>query len=149
MKKVFWSQIIKYGIVGISNTIITAGTIWIMMFLVFRAEKEENVSPIIITVSNITGCIIGLINSFIWNRIWTFHSKNKWGKEFIKFSTAFLICYIPQIFLVNILNQYTNIQFNFEPVVISHAFTCQLIGLVFYTSLNFLLNKYYTFKPRK
>ena len=152
MKKTFWIQVIKYGIVGIANTLLTAVTIWVMMYLVFKAGREENVSSTVITVSNITGYIVGLINSFIWNRKWTFQSKNRWGKEFIKFTTAFLICYIPQLFLVNILNTYvTSPDFRLVignyPLVIRVAYLWQLVGIVFYTSLNFLLNKYYTFKP--
>jgi len=146
MKKQFWLQVIKYGIVGAINTLLTAVIIWIMMHWIFQTGKKEQVSSWVITVSNITGYLVGLINSFIWNRKWTFQSKNHWGKEFIKFSAAFLICYIPQLVLVNFLNTCTNFRVAVAPLVISHAYTCQLIGIVFYTSLNFLLNKYYTFK---
>ena len=149
MKKDFWLQAIKYGIVGIINTLLTAVVIWIMMHLVFQTGKEENVSSWVITISNITGFIVGLINSFVWNRKWTFHSQNRWISEFIKFVAAFLVCYIPQLFFVNFLNIYTNLQIDIAPLVISHAYACQLLGIVFYTSLNFLLNKYYTFKPAK
>ena len=151
MKKIFILQLIKYGIVGVFNTLLTAVTIWVMMYPVFKAGNTENVSPVVISVSNITGFIVGLLNSFFWNRKWTFKSKNKWVKEFIKFVTAFLICYIPQLFFVNFLNtQLTGPDFQFEignfPLIIRMAYVCQLIGIVFYTSMNFLLNKYFTFK---
>jgi len=149
MKKDFLLQAIKYGIVGVINTLLTAITIWIMMHPVFQTGKGENVSPWVITISNITGFIVGLINSFVWNRKWTFKSKNHWVSEFIRFTTAFLVCYIPQLFFVNFLNTYTGFRIDFGPLAISHAYTCQLLGIVFYTSLNFLLNKYYTFKPAK
>jgi len=149
MNKNFWLQAVKYGIVGVINTLLTAIVIWIMMHLVFQTGKEENVSSQVITISNITGYIVGLINSFIWNRKWTFQSKSHWGKEFIKFTFAFLICYIPQLFFVNLINTYTSFRLDIGPLAISHAYTCQLIGIVFYTSLNFLLNKYFTFKPAK
>jgi len=149
MKKDFWLQATKYGVVGIINTVLTAVTIWVMMHWIFQAGKEDNVAPSVITISNITGYIVGLINSFVWNRKWTFRSKNHWGMEFIKFTTAFLICFIPQLLLVNILNTYTTLQFSAGSFSISHAYTCQLIGIVFYTALNFILNKYYTFKQKK
>ena len=154
MKKDFLLQVIKYGIVGISNVLLTTVTMWVMMYSVFKAGKEGNVSPMVITVSNIAGYIVGLINSFILNRIWTFKSKNRWGKEFIRFVTAFLICFIPQLVLVNFLNTYVEgPDFKFaignHSLEVSYAYICQLIGIVFYTSLNFLLNKYYTFKPTK
>ena len=146
MNKKFLMQVIKYGIVGVLNTLLTAGTIWIMMYLVFRAGKDKPLSPLVISISNITGFIVGLINSFVINRKWTFQSKNNWESEFVKFVIAFLICYIPQLLLVNFLNTKTNIYVNIEPLVIGHAYTCQLIGIVFYTSINFLINKFITFK---
>lgn len=119
------------------------------MHWVFQTGKINKVSSPIITISNLTGYIVGIINSFLWNRKWTFQSKNHWKGEFIKFVSVFLICYIPQLLLVNFLNIYTTIQFSIEPFVISHAYTCQLIGIVFYTSINFLLNKFYTFKQKE
>ena len=146
MRKSFWLQAIKYGIVGVLNTLLTAITIWIMMNFIFQTGKMKIVSPLVISISNITGFTVGLINSFVWNRKWTFKSKNHWKNEFIKFIMAFFICYIPQLFFVNFLNTYTNILIDFKPLVISHAYTCQLFGIVFYTSFNFLINKFYTFK---
>jgi len=146
MMKDFWLQAAKYGIVGVINTLLTAITIWVMMHLVFQTGKMGYVPSIVITISNVTGFIVGLINSFVCNRIWTFQSKNNWKNEFIKFVKAFLICYIPQLILVNLLNRYTYIAIDLKIFVISHAYTCQLIGIVFFTTLNFLINKYYTFK---
>ena len=146
MMKNFWIQAIKYGIVGVVNTLLTAFVIWIMMRFVFQTGKMGHVPSIVITISNITGFAAGLINSFILNKLWTFKSKNNWKNEFIKFLKAFLICYIPQLLLVNLLNRYTYIPIDFKIFVISHAYTCQLIGIVFYTTINFLINKFYTFK---
>jgi len=60
-------QFIKFGIVGVSNTLLTAGVIWILM-KVFHCSDY---------VSNFVGYIIGLANSFVWNRKWTFESKTK------------------------------------------------------------------------
>jgi len=149
MNKNFLLQATKYGVIGVVNTLLTAVTIWMMMHVVFQTGKEENVSLPVITISNITGFIVGLINSFIWNRKWTFKSKNHWGKEFVKFIIAFLVCYIPQVLFVNLINKYTGFRIDIGPLAISHAYTCQLIGIAFYTTLNFSLNKYYTFKPAK
>ena len=151
MKKIFWIQAFKYGIVGVANTLLTAITIWIMMHILHPSEKEEPVSSFVITISNTAGFVVGVINSFIWNRLWTFKSKKKWKRDFIRFIIAFLICFIPQLLLVNFLNTHINgsdLRFIFgkQSFVISFAYICQLIGIVFYTSLNFLCNKYYTFK---
>jgi putative flippase GtrA len=150
MNKNFFIEAFKYGIVGILNTLLTAITIWIMMHI-FNAPQQKNVPAFVISISNVTGYIVGLINSFIWNRKWTFKSRSAWKKEFLRFFFAFLICYIPQLLLVNFLNDHSCIApiafrfFNYSGLVTS-AYLCQLTGIVFYTILNFLCNKYYTFK---
>ncbi|MDR1610054.1 MAG: GtrA family protein [Candidatus Symbiothrix sp.] len=154
MKNNFLIQTIKYGIVGIMNTLLTMITIWVMMRIVFRPEEGEKISSLVLSVSNTVGYIVGLINSFIWNRLWTFKSKNKWKPEFIRFTIAFLICFVIQLVLVNILYKYVIISgfhlsfFRFEYTV-STAEICQLAGIIIYTAMNFILNKYFTFKNTK
>jgi putative flippase GtrA len=144
-------QIFKYGVVGILNTLLTAVVIALMMHFVFLVKGNQGTSAIAVSVSNITGYLTGYVNSFIWNRRWTFHSRNNWKVEFLKFSGVFLLCYIPQLSLVMTLNRYANIPtLDFRlwtwHYVIASAYLCQLAGIVFYTVLNFLCNKYYTFK---
>jgi putative flippase GtrA len=151
MSKRFFVQALKYGIVGVLNTLLTAIIIWLMMRFVFNLKGEQDATAEAISISNITGYIAGLINSFIWNRKWTFKSKKSWKIDFLKFIGAFLICYIPQLLLVMLLNSLAilpALQFDFSGKVymLTSAYICQLIGIVFYTLLNFLCNKYYTFK---
>jgi putative flippase GtrA len=151
MKNGFLAQTIKYGIVGVLNTLLTMIVIWIMMHFVFKPAEGGKISSGALSISNTVGYIVGLINSFIWNRLWTFKSKNNWKHEFIRFVIAFLICFVIQLIFVNILYKYviTNEShlsfFRFEYTV-SAAEICQLIGIVTYTALNFILNKYFTFK---
>jgi putative flippase GtrA len=151
MNNKFIVQAFKYGIVGVLNTLVTAVVIWLMMHWIFNLKGAENASSTVVSVSNIVGYGIGLINSFVWNRKWTFQSNKSWKTEFLKFTGMFLICYLPQLLLVMLLNRYANVPvlvFHLlnHPYMLSSAYICQLIGMVFYTVLNFLCNKYYTFK---
>jgi putative flippase GtrA len=122
-----------------------------MLHFLFQVKGDRGASSVAISVSNITGYIAGFINSFVWNRKWTFRSRKNWKIDFLKFIGAFFICYIPQLLLVMFLNGYAGIPalkfhaLGFESMM-SSAYLCQLIGIVFYTALNFLCNKYYTFK---
>ncbi|GHT76214.1 hypothetical protein AGMMS50262_13790 [Bacteroidia bacterium] len=136
MAKKFIIQAFKYGIVGIVNTLLTAVVIWLMLHWVFNLQSGQTASSTAASVSNVVGYVVGLINSFVWNRRWTFGSQKNWKADFLRFIAAFLICYIPQLLLVMLLNAYSGIP----------AYICQLIGIVFYTGFNFLCNKYYTFK---
>ena len=120
-------QAIKYGIVGVSNTIITMVVIWVMM-KVFGCREG---------LSNITGYVAGLVNSFVWNKQWTFkESSAGWRKGMMRFGIAFVVCYALQYGLILFLNAHLEIDHYYN----------HLMGMVFYTALNFFMNKYYTFK---
>lgn len=120
-------QAIKYGIVGVSNTLITMAVIWIMMKLFGCREG----------LSNLTGYVAGLLNSFVWNKQWTFKaSSSGWTRSAIRFGVAFVVCYLLQYALVVFLN---------ARLSIDHYYN-HLIGMVFYTVLNFVMNKFYTFR---
>lgn len=118
-------QVVKYGIVGFANTLLTALVIWACMEL-FLWDS---------VVSNAVGYTIGLINSFVWNRRWTFRSNVSMRKAFLKFGISFAVCYVAQLAVLIELNDF-NI---FEP------YYNQLLAMVFYTVLNFVCNKYFTF----
>ena len=120
-------QAIKYGIVGVSNTLITMLVIWLMMKLLSCPEG----------ISNLTGYIAGLLNSFIWNKQWTFkESAAGWFRSAWRFLVAFVICYVLQYGLILLLN---------AKLTIDHYYN-HLIAMLFYTVLNFLINKFFTFK---
>lgn len=119
-------QAIKYGIVGLINTLITAVVIWVMM-------KCLGYSDI---VSNVVGYAAGLLNSFVWNRQWTFHSTSGWWSSAIRFFVAFAVCYLMQLGVLMYLNTHLTID----------SYYNQLIAMAFYTVVNFIMNKFYTFK---
>jgi len=119
-------QFLKFGIVGISNTLITALTIWLLLKVLHCSDY----------FSNFTGYILGLINSFVWNRKWTFESKTKVSATLFKFIATFAISYLFQLGNLYLLLHYTHID----------PYFCQLLSIVVYTILNFALNKTYTFK---
>jgi len=121
------SQIIKYGLVGVANTLITMVVIWVMLKVLDSREG----------LSNITGYVAGIINSYILNKQWPFkESHSQWIKSSVRFLVAFCICYSLQWGLVTWLNAH---------LAIDHYFN-HLIGMAFYTILNFVLNKFYAFK---
>ncbi len=128
MNKNFFIEVFKYGIVGVLNTLLTLVVIWLM-----RAVLG---TPLVI--ANATGYIAGFINSFILNRSWTFKAHDDWKKEFVKFLIAFLICYVIQLGFLLLLEKYTDLKESYTT----------LLGMVVYTGINFLLNKYFTFKVK-
>lgn len=119
-------QAIKYGVVGVGNTLITAAVIWVMMKLLGCSD----------IVSNIVGYAAGILNSFFWNKQWTFHSDADWMSSAIRFGVVFGICYLLQLGLL----MYLNANLSIDP------YYNQLLAMAFYTVINFVMNKFYTFK---
>jgi putative flippase GtrA len=129
MKKNFLIQLFKYGIVGLSNTLLTALVIWVMMKPLAQSSN----------LSNVVGYVAGIINSFIWNKQWTFKSSDAWKGSAIRFALVFGICYLLQFGLLNYLDRHLLI----EP------YYNQLLAMVFFTAINFPMNKFFTFKDQK
>jgi putative flippase GtrA len=137
-------QGLKYGVVGIGNTLLSLVIIWIM-------TQYGGCTP---TFSNFTGYTVGLINSFLWNRQWTFRSDVAWKSSAIRFLGVFAVCYALQLGLLLLLNRYCpehppTYDF-FSPLLlrfrIDPLFYNQILSTAFYTIINFIINKFYTFK---
>ena len=119
-------QFIKFGVVGISNTLITALIIWFLLRILNWSDY----------MSNFAGYVIGLINSFFWNRKWTFNSNSNVRITVFKFMVTFVISYLIQLGNLYLLLNFTSFD----------SYICQLLSIIIYTCVNFALNKYYTFK---
>lgn len=152
-RRILFRQVIKYGLVGVLNTLLTAVVIWGVLF--FFSRKDGNGSPSVpaMVLANILGYMVGLINSFILNRNWTFKSRSDWKRSFMRFFIAFGICYCVQLCVVLLLNavvveQEWQIGFYQHTFILTSAYACQLAGIVVYSILNFLLNKYYAFDDK-
>lgn len=120
-------QFVKFGIVGVSSTIIDWG-IFYLLNLVFGVYYLK---------AKVLSFAVAVFNSFIWNRRWTFRSKNPHqSQEFTKFLIIALVG-----LSINALIMY---------LAVSILQTRKIIGLIFATGIvtfwNFLANKFYTFK---
>ena len=144
MKIKIFEQAFKFGIVGVGNTLLTLFVIWLM-------TKYGAYSAV---VSNLTGYAIGLISSYLFNKIWTFKSAVGWKKSAFRFFLVFAICYVVQLSVLLILNRYfienPPLFAFFSPLLhvlkIDPPFYNHIFAMVFYTLLNFVINKFYTFK---
>ena len=119
-------EFLKYNIVGVINTLIGFGLIFILMFL--------GVNPIL---SNAVGYLIGSIISFILNSRYTFKEKNPNRELTIAFFLTLLLSY----FLNYITLNYTLGYFN--------PYIAQIISGVVYTVSSFLIMKFFVFSNIK
>ncbi len=131
-------RFIKYCVVGVMNTLITLGSIFICKSLL-------GVDPY---VSNAIGYALGLLNSFLWNKNWVFRSKGKYTPEAIKFLLGFALCYAVQFSAVWIItnSSFGSITYDIGFFVISGYGIATLVGNVLYTVCNFIYNRVFTFR---
>ena len=80
-------QLLKYAVIGASNTLIT-----LVAFYLLNTKLGLPYG-----ISNVIGYILGVINSFVWNRNWVFKSKDNVRRELLLFVCGFLICLALQL----------------------------------------------------
>lgn len=132
-------QFMKYGIVGVMNTMLT-------LLVIFLCKSVFGVNEY---VSNALGYMAGLINSFLWNRKWVFAASGHLSRQAMHFLLGFCLCYAAQFMVVWLINQswFGAVEYRiWEGWVISGYGIATLIGNCCYTLCNFIYNRLVTFK---
>lgn len=118
-------QAFKFGIVGVLNTLISLG-VYSLFVYVFNVNY---------LISNIISYVVGVVNSFLWNKIWTFKSKEKGYMELVWFVVIFLVSFgIQNASLIL-----------FREALGFSKFWAYILAIPVYTAANFLGNKFITF----
>ncbi len=135
-------QLLKYGIIGISNTLITL----IVFYLI------NTICGISENIANVLGYILGLINSFIWNRNWVFKTKNDWKKKrsylLVGLSFAFP-CNSHSSTICCTARQYQLLRYRGLPMKNTGENIAMCLGMIVYTLANYCFNRFITFKQNK
>jgi len=131
-------QFIKFLTVGLSNFVITFGILNLLMLL--TGITSGFYYSIFIAIS--FAC--GVINSYIWNKRWTFEQGNKLEKkEFSKFLIITLITFGLNIGLASALVNLVGPIGNISPYVWANISALAAAG--FTTLINFFGYKYLVF----
>jgi len=132
-KKFIFSNIVKlifelgrYGLVGVIRLLI--GVIFIFI--------PYNLWGVNYILCNVVGYSIGLIVGFILHKRWVFKSKENWNKEAIPYFVTFGIAYIINMILLILCAEKLMLDKNIS----------QVIAICGFTTTNYLVNKYWTFK---
>ncbi len=124
-----FGQFIKFGLVGVSNTLISLGIYYLMVWLGCHY-----------LIANIVGFIVSVINSFFWNSKFVFKEKeeNSKVKSFVKMTLSYGSTFI----LSNVL------MFLFIDVFGISKYIAPIINLIITIPINFFLNKIWAFKDK-
>lgn len=138
MKRAEIARFVRYCIVGVLNTLVTLGVIYMC-----KSMLGWN-----LYLSNALGYIAGVTNSFFCNKQWTFRSHGKVGGEAVRFLIGFGLCYGLQLMVVWLITRSIIGQYNYliAGIVISGYGIATLVGNVVYTLANFVYNRMITFR---
>jgi putative flippase GtrA len=129
-------HMVRFSIVGVSNTIID-----FVAFTILFSVLGLSYIP-----SQILGYSVGVFNSFIFNRKWTFGDNRpdkKTGKktiyEFMQFVVINVISLTTSVIVMDILVRYVNM----------NVYLSKVLVIMIAQIINFLSYKLWVFSPRK
>ena len=131
-------QFLKFGLVGIFNTIISTVTTYGLLIIFNKLNFFFKSLDVQVIISSFLGFSVSFINSYYWNSRLVFKmSSNKFfSKSFIKsyfcYFLTWIISYVITAFLATVL---------YLP-----KFWIPLFTLLFTVPLNFLANKFWAFR---
>ena len=126
-------QFIKFGIVGVSNTLVSWACYYIILWI----------NDSLYLLGGIIGTIVSIANAFFWNNIFVFKSKEKpsikstlirLGKTYISYGSTSLLGMLLLWIEVNCFNL--------------NKALAPPINLIITIPLNFFINKFWTFKDK-
>ena len=133
-------QLVKYGLVGVSNSLIT-------LIVIFVCDEVLGLK---LMLADVIGYVAGVINSFIWNKNWVFKSHNhRLRYELSLFLTGFLLCFALQFLTVLLLrNPMKALELSAFgiPTDTMGEYAAVCIGMVVYTLSNYVFNRCLTFR---
>ena len=123
-------QFFKFGIVGLSNTII-AYVVYVLLLQI----------GIYYIIANVISFFAGTINSFFWNNKFVFkrHEKN----VYLPFIRTVISYAITGLVLANLLLYF------FVEILNISKYLAPLLNLIVTVPANFVLNKFWVFKEHK
>ncbi|HOA46121.1 MAG TPA: GtrA family protein [Paludibacteraceae bacterium] len=124
--KIFILKFIKFCVVGASGMVVDFGVTWIL-------KEKLKVNKYI---ANSTGFILAATSNYVWNRLWTFQSKNSGiAVEYLSFIGISIIGLLINNIVIYILNDKLKITF----------YLSKLFAICVVTLWNFLMNFFFTF----
>ena len=126
----FFLQFVKFGFVGILNTALT----YVVFFVLVKLNVHYQ-------IANAVGFVVGVLNSYYWNNRFVFKTQEgKKRNHFKALLKTFAAYGITGLVLQSILLWLFVEHFCIDSLL------AQLMSLSITVPLNFLLNKYWSFK---
>lgn len=117
-------QLVRFLSVGVLNTLIGLGSIWLLMWLGLGSLP-----------ANAAGFLLGMVVSFNLNRLWTFEHDGDWRASLGRWLVIAGVAYAANFIVVLVLTRLAGV----------NGYLAQLPGIAIYTVLSYLGGKLYVF----
>lgn len=122
------SETIRFVLVGVLNTVVGYGCYFVLLYL--------QVNYIIsLAISH----IVGVTNSFFWNKYWTFKSKGNIKHELVKFISVYVITFFLNLGILVIFVEYVKVDKR----------VAQVYALFIVTIISYIGHKFWSFKSKE
>ena len=128
IKKLFYRRDFRFLIVGGINTVVGYSAFVFFVFFGFQY-----------LIANTLSMIVGVINSYLWNRFFTFKSKNKALNEIVRFSFVYLLSYCVSMLLLYLLVGCLGVS----------AYFAGFLNIITITLISWFGHRDFSFKERK
>jgi putative flippase GtrA len=116
---------LRYGLVGVSNTLVGFAVIWLML----RGFRFSDVA------ANIAGYAVGFTWSFALNRSWTFRHRGAVGAGLLRYALVCAFAYAANLLAVVALGRHVG----------QGSLIVQMCGMISYTVVAFVGSRLYAF----
>ena len=131
-------QFIKFGIVGVSNTVVSY-VIYVISLLLF--QKNGWFVKTDYLIAQVIAFVLSVLWSFYWNRKYVFNSE---GGEAVPWYKALIKTYISYAFTGLFLN--TVLSVLWVQILGISKMIAPIVNLLISVPLNFIMNKFWAFK---
>jgi putative flippase GtrA len=128
VKNLFSRKEIRFLFVGGINTTVGYGSYALMIFLGLPYIIAQSVST-----------IIGTINSYFWNKYFTFKQPQKSIREVLRFILVYGASYVVNVLLLFVCVELLGV----------NEYGAGLIGLIFTTAISYIGHNFFSFKKSK
>lgn len=119
-------QFIKFGFIGIINTVISLGTYYICVPLGMDKYWASSL-----------GFVISVINAYIWNAKWVFKGNQEgFKKTIVKFFATYISTYLLSLLLLYL----------FVDLGGMNQYLAPIVNTIITMFINFFISKFWTFK---
>lgn len=133
--KLYNDKRIRFLFVGCLNTLVGTGiTLICYLAMGYGIFEQSNVTDVQNFIATVIGYAVGTVHSYIWNKFFTFKSKEKSVWEFVRFVLVCVVQYGVNFGLTLLAKRFISMHFIYTAIV---TLACMVISFIGHSLFSF------------